>query len=106
MPHGHSVASNVESAPDARRLQHCGLHVEHDHEGLRCDIAGDTIPPMRLVLDTNILVAAIRSPTGASFALIEALLQREATLLLSVALFIEYQAVLLATRTPTSVGSE
>lgn len=62
---------------------------------LRIDIAGDTISPMRLVLDTNILVAAIRSSSGASNELIEALLLRKATLLLSITLFLEYQAICL-----------
>ncbi|MDQ3695379.1 MAG: putative toxin-antitoxin system toxin component, PIN family [Chloroflexota bacterium] len=50
---------------------------------------------MRLVLDTNVLVAAIRSSSGASSDLIDALLLHKATLLLSIALFLEYQAVCL-----------
>lgn len=47
---------------------------------------------MRLVVDTDVFVAAIRSPSGASAALFVLLLGREATLLLSVALAFEYEA--------------
>jgi putative PIN family toxin of toxin-antitoxin system len=43
-------------------------------------------------MDTDVLVAAIRSPKGASAAPTRALLQRRATLLLSVALALEYEA--------------
>ncbi len=46
---------------------------------------------MRLVLDTNVLVAGLRSPAGASAALIEQALDRRFTLLLSVALVLEYE---------------
>jgi putative PIN family toxin of toxin-antitoxin system len=49
---------------------------------------------MRLVLDTAILVAGIRSDAGASRQLLRAALQRRATLLISVPLAIEYEAVL------------
>ena len=47
---------------------------------------------MHLVLDTNVLVAGLRSPAGASAALIERALDRRFTLLLSVALVLEYEA--------------
>lgn len=46
---------------------------------------------MRIVLDTNVLVAGLRSPAGASAALIERALDQEFTLLLSVALVLEYE---------------
>lgn len=49
---------------------------------------------MRLVLDTAIMVAAIRSDAGASRRLLEAALQRRVTALASVPLMIEYEAVL------------
>jgi putative PIN family toxin of toxin-antitoxin system len=49
---------------------------------------------MKVVLDTNVLVAASRSRQGASFALLEALRQRRFTALVSVALLLEYEAVL------------
>ena len=49
---------------------------------------------MRLVLDTATLVAAIRSDTGASRRLLVAALRRSFTLLASVTLLIEYQAVM------------
>ncbi|MBI1777261.1 MAG: putative toxin-antitoxin system toxin component, PIN family [Proteobacteria bacterium] len=49
---------------------------------------------MRLVLDTDVMVAAIRSEAGASRRLLLAVLQRTCTLVLSVPLVIEYQAVM------------
>ena len=46
---------------------------------------------MRVVLDTNVVVAALRSPEGASAALVEQALNRRFTLLLSVPLVLEYE---------------
>lgn len=48
---------------------------------------------MRLVLDTNVIVAGLRSPTGASAALLDRALGQSFTLVLSVALALEYEAV-------------
>ena len=48
---------------------------------------------MRLVLDTNIVVAGLRSPTGASAALIDRALDGAFELLLTVALALEYESV-------------
>lgn len=48
---------------------------------------------MRLVLDTDVIVAAMRSPSGASSALLEAALVGKLTLLANVALVLEYEAV-------------
>ena len=48
---------------------------------------------MRYVLDTDVVVAGLRSPTGASAALIDHALGERFTLLLSVALALEYEAV-------------
>lgn len=50
---------------------------------------------MRLVLDTNVVVAALRSPAGASAALLRAARAGEITLLASVALALEYEATCL-----------
>src|ERR1700730_1689216 len=50
---------------------------------------------MRLALDTDVLVAAVRGRRGASRAWIRAILTREATLLLSVPLALQYEAVLM-----------
>jgi putative PIN family toxin of toxin-antitoxin system len=50
---------------------------------------------MRVVLDTATLVAAIRSNAGASSRLLAAGLERRLTLLASVPLMIEYQAVIM-----------
>src|SRR5690242_16475447 len=49
---------------------------------------------MRLVLDTAAMVAAIRSGAGASRRLLTAALERRFTLLASVPLMVEYQAVM------------
>ncbi len=48
----------------------------------------------RVVLDTNVLVAAARSRQGASFVLLQALRADRFRLLASVPLFLEYEAVL------------
>ncbi len=48
----------------------------------------------RVVLDTNVLVAASRSRNGASFALLQALCDRRYIVLASVPLLLEYEAVL------------
>ena len=65
---------------------------------------------MRVVLDTNVLVAAMRSPRGASAHLLRAAQQRRLTPIISVALLFEYEAVLtrpehcaVANVTPTDV---
>ena len=49
---------------------------------------------MRVVFDTDILVAAARSRQGASFALINSIPAAEFQLCLSVGLYAEWQAVL------------
>lgn len=49
---------------------------------------------MRLVLDTDVVVAAVRSARGASRALLEAMHARRVVGLISVALLLEYEAVL------------
>ena len=48
---------------------------------------------MRLVLDTDVVVAAMRSPAGASAAILRAARRGRTTLLVSVALALEYEAV-------------
>jgi putative PIN family toxin of toxin-antitoxin system len=50
---------------------------------------------VRFVLDTNVLVAALRSPWGASYALVSALPLAHWELVLSVPVYLEYQDVLL-----------
>jgi predicted nucleic acid-binding protein len=49
---------------------------------------------MRLALDTDVLTAAVRSRTGASRAWLRAILRREAELVLSAPLALQYEAVL------------
>lgn len=61
------------------------------------DIASDIIvrrSRMRLVLDTDVLVAALRSDQGASRQLLLGALDQRFALLVSVPLMIEYEAVL------------
>jgi putative PIN family toxin of toxin-antitoxin system len=48
---------------------------------------------VRCVLDTNVVIAAMRSPFGASTALLAAARQSELTLLANVALALEYEAI-------------
>ena len=50
---------------------------------------------MNYVLDTNVLVAAVRSPAGASAELLRRVLTRQVPMLCSVPLFIEYEDVLM-----------
>jgi putative PIN family toxin of toxin-antitoxin system len=54
----------------------------------QCDIMGD----VRCVLDTNVIVAALRSPAGASAALLRAARRGDLTFLANVALALEYEA--------------
>lgn len=49
---------------------------------------------MRLVLDTDVMVAAVRSPSGASAEILRRVLRDEWTMLASVPLFVEYESVL------------
>ena len=49
---------------------------------------------LRFVLDTDVLVAALRSRDGASWQLVDRALKREFTFLLSVPLILENEAVL------------
>jgi putative PIN family toxin of toxin-antitoxin system len=48
---------------------------------------------VRAVLDTDVVVAGMRSPSGASAALLRAARQGRLTILLSIALALEYEAV-------------
>jgi predicted nucleic acid-binding protein len=49
---------------------------------------------MRCVLDTSVLVAALRSRSGASAALLHEVAARKIELVASPAVFLEYEAVL------------
>ena len=50
--------------------------------------------PPKLVIDTNILVAALRNRLGPSFALMQIIRLRQVTMCCSPALFLEYEDVL------------
>lgn len=49
---------------------------------------------MRLVLDTNVLVAAMRSPRGASVGIVLRALEGAVEIVANVGLFVEYEAVM------------
>ena len=51
-----------------------------------------SVQQIAVVLDTNVVVSGLRSPAGASAALLDRALNRAFTLLLSVALALEYEA--------------
>jgi len=48
---------------------------------------------MSLTIDTDVVVAAMRSPTGASVPLLTLLLEGKGTWLLSVAMALEYESI-------------
>ena len=58
----------------------------------------------RLVLDTDVIVAAMRSPSGASAAILRAARRGTITLLVSVPLVLEYEAVCLRLEHLTVTG--
>jgi putative PIN family toxin of toxin-antitoxin system len=59
---------------------------------------------LRLALDTNVLVAALRSDRGASRKLLLAALDREIQVIASVPLMIEYEAVLTRPHNLAAIG--
>ena len=61
------------------------------HYGIACD----TIVVVRVVLDTSVLVAALRSNRGASFELLHQLRRGKFEIAVSVPLVVEYEASLL-----------
>ncbi len=75
---------------------------------LRLDVVLHMLPStrMRVVLDTSVLVAAVRSNRGASFEIIAALDRSEFETSVSVSLLFEYEAVLLrhVAESPLSKG--
>jgi putative PIN family toxin of toxin-antitoxin system len=60
---------------------------------------------MNYVLDTKVLVAAVRSPTGASAELLRRALNGQVSVLCSVPLFLEYEAVLLRAEHLAAAGA-
>lgn len=63
------------------------------YANLRYSIARDVVSFLvRFLLDTDVIVAAMRSPTGASAELFRRIDGEQATMLLSVALALEYEA--------------
>jgi putative PIN family toxin of toxin-antitoxin system len=58
----------------------------------------------KIVLDTDVVVAALRSPAGASAPLLKFIERGDGTMLLSVALALEYEAVCLRTEHRSAAG--
>lgn len=61
---------------------------------------------VRVVIDTDVMVAAFDSPSGASRRLLMQVLDRKAELLLSIALMLEYESVLTRPRVLRMIGIE
>jgi putative PIN family toxin of toxin-antitoxin system len=61
---------------------------------------------VRVVIDTDVMVAAFDSPSGASRRLLMEVLDRKAELLLSAALMLEYESVLTRPRVLRMIGIE
>ncbi len=59
---------------------------------------------VRLVLDTDVVVAAMRSPTGGSAELLRRIRLGKATMLLTVALALEYEALCMAAEHRLAAG--
>lgn len=59
---------------------------------------------VRVVLDTDVIVAALRSPSGASRWLLTRVLRRRITAIISVPLLLEYEAVLNRPEHATAIG--
>ena len=57
-------------------------------------------------MDTDVVVAAFRSRTGASRQWLEAVFEREVRMLVSAPLFLEYEAVLLRAEHRAAIGLE
>lgn len=61
---------------------------------------------MKYVLDTNVLVAAVRSPAGASAEILKRVLNGQMDALCSVPLFMEYESVLLRPEHLAAAGAQ
>lgn len=59
---------------------------------------------MNIVIDTSTLIAAVRSPSGASAEVMRRVLKSELSAVCSVPLFMEYEAVLLRSEHLTAAG--
>jgi putative PIN family toxin of toxin-antitoxin system len=74
--------------------------------GCGTGIAGDTIMPMRVVLDTSVLVAAVRSRRGASFQILTRIGTGEFDVAVSVPLVLEYEDALLRHVAATTLSED
>lgn len=60
---------------------------------------------MRLVLDTNVIVTSLRSPTGALAEILRRVRRREIMMIVSVGLFVECEAVVTRPEHLTAAGA-
>ena len=60
---------------------------------------------MRIILDTNVIVSALRSNLGASYALVSQLPSEQFQIALTVPLYLQYQDVLTRPENMTGAGS-
>lgn len=84
-----------------RSMVYGGTRIIPEHHGPMTHLGMPRVPTdrlgelaMRVVIDTNVLVAAVRSRLGASFALVRSIPSPEFQPCLSVGLFAEWQEVL------------
>lgn len=60
---------------------------------------------MRVILDTSVLIAAMRSPVGSSAEILRFVLARKITILMDYKLFCEYEAVALRSHHLHAIGA-
>jgi putative PIN family toxin of toxin-antitoxin system len=87
---GHGVLLSAHSRRRGDRLAHLQPRPGVRHP-MRCDVLWDV---SRVVLDTSVIVAALRSRRGGSNALVEQVGNGRLKPLVSTALFLEYEEVL------------
>ena len=99
---------NTPKRPSKQYTRVVSEYADSDVGHKRVDILSDItyVDIVRLVLDTNIIVAAFRSRDGASNSLLRLVDARRVTPLCSTALFLEYEAVLSRAETRAVTGHD
>jgi predicted nucleic acid-binding protein len=77
---------------------------DRDSGFLQAGVAYDTVAGVRIVVDTNVIVASVRSPQGASREILLLIDEGLITPVLSVPLFLEYESVLKRRNVLTAAG--
>ena len=85
--------SAVLALPVRHRRRIKQTWIKTEQTALQEFLKSNIIYDMRVVLDTDVVVAGMRSPTGASAALLRAAREGQVTLVLTVALAMEYESV-------------